>query len=225
MVETPVYEASTPLLSTFLGTAAGKARDSLKEQRLAAGDTWEQNPTQQYVHFVCAGVISHRVSSADGTSVSVHLSGAGDLVELPEMVASLSAPARAVALFPTHVLRVPSRLLQQALHENANFRAACMRSLSLRYFRSSQVAICSAVHDIQSRVARHLYTLTRHSEVLPVLTQETLALELAAQRTSVCLAMNELRAKGVLEFSRGKITILCRGKLAAFACECKDIVG
>lgn len=216
--------ANADLLGCFLSTIPAGLGALLKERRVAAGESWEQSTSQHHMHFVRAGVVSHRVSNSDGMSVSVHLSGAGDLVELAETMSPLPISARAVALFPSQIVQVPSRLLREALCDNAAFREACMRCLTLRYVRTSQLAICNAVHDLQSRVARHLYILTRHSEILFPLTQESLAAELGVQRTSICLVMNDLRARGVLEFSRGHLTILCRGRLAGFACECTEIL-
>jgi Mn-dependent DtxR family transcriptional regulator len=57
------------------------------------------------------------------------------------------------------------------------------------------------------------------SDVLP-LTQDFLAIMLGVRRPSVTLAASTLHQAGLIEYTRGKITVLDRQRLEAAACEC-----
>jgi hypothetical protein len=80
---------------------------------------------------------------------------------------------------------------------------------------------CNAVHAVELRCARWL--LQTHdrveSDVLP-LTHEFLAIMLGVRRPSVSLAAASLRKAGLIDYTRGRITILDRAGLEAASCEC-----
>jgi len=52
------------------------------------------------------------------------------------------------------------------------------------------------------------------------MTQEFLALMLGTRRTTVTLVAGELQRKGLIEYTRGKMTILSREGLEIAACAC-----
>ena len=144
-------------------------------------------------------------------------------MELLELVTSPEASFRATAMLPTRVVRVPFRLLQQALAEDAALATELSRALGVRSLKASQLSACNATHDLQGRLARYLSVLCMHGDGPLPITQESLAMELAVRRSSVCLAMHELGKDGVLEFSRGKVVVLDRPALAGKACECLSV--
>ncbi len=55
------------------------------------------------------------------------------------------------------------------------------------------------------------------------MTQEFLALMLGTRRTTVTLVAGQLQRAGLIEYTRGKVTILDRGRLEASACDCYRI--
>jgi len=61
------------------------------------------------------------------------------------------------------------------------------------------------------------------SPVLP-LTQEHVAIMLGVQRTTVTAVAHELQERGLIAYSRGRITVLDRARLEEEACECYAVV-
>jgi len=90
---------------------------------------------------------------------------------------------------------------------------------------AQQNAACNAIHDGSSRLCRWLLQCADRigSEHLLV-TQEFLAEMLGVRRTTVTLLAQELQKRGILRYSRGRITILDRAALEACACECYNVV-
>jgi Mn-dependent DtxR family transcriptional regulator len=57
-----------------------------------------------------------------------------------------------------------------------------------------------------------------------VMTQELIANMLGVRREGVTEAAGKLQADGLIEYSRGKITVLDRARLEARVCECYAVV-
>jgi DNA-binding FadR family transcriptional regulator len=57
-----------------------------------------------------------------------------------------------------------------------------------------------------------------------LLTQDVISMMLGVQRTGVTEAAGSLQKKGIITYSRGRITILDRQKLEETSCECYWIV-
>jgi Mn-dependent DtxR family transcriptional regulator len=57
-----------------------------------------------------------------------------------------------------------------------------------------------------------------------VMTQELIANMLGVRREGVTEAAGKLQADGLIEYSRGRITILDRARLEARVCECYAVV-
>ena len=66
--------------------------------------------------------------------------------------------------------------------------------------------------------------MRRSDRQRPLLTQEFLGVMLGVRRTTVTLLAQELQKRGIVRYSRGRITILDRAKLEDCACECYDAV-
>jgi CRP-like cAMP-binding protein len=105
-----------------------------------------------------------------------------------------------------------------------------IRDLASRYTEvlwaeSQQTAACNAIHDGSQRLCRWLLQSADciGSDHL-LLTQEYLADMLGVRRTTVTLLAQELQERGVIRYSRGKITILDRKGLEARACECYEAI-
>ena len=90
---------------------------------------------------------------------------------------------------------------------------------------AQQNAACNAIHDGSSRLCRWLLQCAdRIGSDQLALTQEFLSGMLGVRRTTVTLLAQELQKKGILRYSRGRITIIDRPALKVAACECYGAV-
>ena len=91
--------------------------------------------------------------------------------------------------------------------------------------KAQQNAACNAIHDGSSRLCRWLLQCAdRTGSEQMLLTQELLAEMLGVRRTTVTLLAQELQKRGILRYSRGRITILDRAALEGCACECYEVI-
>jgi CRP-like cAMP-binding protein len=173
------------------------------------------------VYFPHTGMISQLITTGDGDMVETSSIGR-------EGAVGLQCGLGPRLSFTRTMVQIPGKFsaISAARFENAVSHSAALRDLIIRYTETmwaeaQQNAACNAVHDGASRLCRWLLQCADRtgSEQL-LLTQEFLAEMLGVRRTTVTLLAQELQKRGVVRYSRGRITILDRPALEACACEC-----
>jgi CRP-like cAMP-binding protein len=105
-----------------------------------------------------------------------------------------------------------------------------LQPLLLRYTMAllnqvAQVTSCNRLHEVQERCARWL--LQTHDRVdsdsFP-LTQEFLAQMLGVHRPTVTVAAGILQKAGLIDYTRGSVTIVNRKGLEAASCNCYRLI-
>jgi CRP-like cAMP-binding protein len=114
---------------------------------------------------------------------------------------------------------------RDAVHSMPGFRESIYRTLYLRLALSSQSVLCNRLHEVEQRLARWLLTLADRAESEQVqVTQEYIAEMLGARRSTVTVAAGLLQDRGLITYSRGRVTIVDRPRTIATACECYAMV-
>ena len=177
------------------------------------------------VYFPHSGMISQLITTRDGDMVETSSTGR-------EGGVGLQCGLGPRLSFTRTMVQIPGRFsaISAARFESAVSRSTALRDLIIRYTETlwaeaQQNAACNAIHDGSSRLCRWLLQCADRigSEQL-LLTQEFLAEMLGVRRTTVTLLAQELQKRGVVRYSRGRITILDRPALEACACECYEAV-
>jgi CRP-like cAMP-binding protein len=89
----------------------------------------------------------------------------------------------------------------------------------------AQTAVCNRHHSIEQQLCRWLLlSLDRLPDNKLVMTQELIANMLGVRREGVTDAAGKLQKMGVIEYSRGHITVVDRPKLEELSCECYAVV-
>ena len=105
-----------------------------------------------------------------------------------------------------------------------------MQHLLLRYTQAlltqmAQTAVCNRHHSVDQQLCRWLLlSLDRLPSNKLTMTQELIANMLGVRREGVTEAAGKLQSAGLIQYSRGRITVLDRPRLEARACECYDVV-
>jgi CRP-like cAMP-binding protein len=146
-------------------------------------------------------------------------------VGLPAYFGTGRSPARVYCQVPPCVCR---RMDADAFREELG-RGGPFADLLARYVQSAvnqafQSVACGRLHSVEERLGRWL--LMTHDRVGAehfTLTQQVLSEMLGVRRASVTLAAGAFQKAGLIEYTRGRITLLDRPGLEAAACECYAI--
>ncbi len=157
----------------------------------------------------------------DGGSVEVAVFGREGVFGLLAEIATREAFGRYIV----QISGTASRVAFERLNEVRNIRPK-LRQLITNYGQALlahtfQSVSCNAVHPVEARCCR--WILAMHDRVeqdtLP-LTHEFLAEMLGVQRSSVSVVARTLQTAGLIQQSRGSITVTDRAGLEEVACEC-----
>lgn len=166
-------------------------------------------------------MVSLVVSLMSGATTEVGLVGNEGLVGIVVPLGGSQSNFDAMVQISGHALRMRAADMRTELEFNAPFRAALLSYVEARLIQISQSVACSSHHTLRQRLARWLLMANDCSNSHDVsLSHEYMAMMLAVQRSTVSLALSELKDAGVLATGHGRVTILDRNRLEDEACEC-----
>jgi CRP-like cAMP-binding protein len=136
-----------------------------------------------------------------------------------------STPSRAVVQSGGQGFRLRAHLLMLEFN-----RAGPLMHLLLRYTQAlitqmAQTAVCNRHHTLDQQLCRWLLlSLDRLPSNVLLMTQELIANMLGVRREGVTEAAGNLQKDHLIEYRRGRITILDRSGLERRSCECYGVV-
>ncbi|MEO6986679.1 MAG: Crp/Fnr family transcriptional regulator, partial [Paralcaligenes sp.] len=136
-----------------------------------------------------------------------------------------STSSRAVVQSAGHAYKLKASLLKREF-----YLAGPMQRLMLRYTQSlltqmAQTAVCNRHHTVDQQLCRWLLlSMDRLPSNELVMTQELISNMLGVRREGVTEAAGNLQKAGLIEYRRGRITVLDRLGLEARSCECYAVV-
>ena len=105
------------------------------------------------------------------------------------------------------------------------FQKLCLRYVQAQLVQSSQSAACASSHSYEQRLARWLLISADRAHVETFkMSQEFLSHMLGSTRPTVSIVAGTLKKEGLIDYTRGVISILNRKRLEARACECYAVV-
>jgi CRP-like cAMP-binding protein len=176
-------------------------------------------------YFLNDGLGSLLTTHPDGKTVEVGLTGNEGFIGVPVIFGFKTSALRAVTQGEGTAYRVEIDTLLRLLPRCPELEKQIQRYSMVLGMQSTQLAACNRLHDVAERLARWL--LMSHDRIggtnLP-LTQEFLAQMLGTRRASVTEAAGILQKEGLIEYSRGSVRILNRGRLEESACDCYQAI-
>jgi CRP-like cAMP-binding protein len=175
----------------------------------------------EHVYFPTSGVVSIVTIMEDGRSVESLTVGREGAVGLLAAFGDTKSVSRAIIQIPGAAQRIRADHLREAAARDPSIMSVVVRYAQAVEAQLHQAAACNALHHIEARLCRWLLTCEDRTgdSVLP-LTHEFLALMLGAQRTSVTLAAQAVKRRGLITYRRGVITMLDRVGVENASCEC-----
>lgn len=175
----------------------------------------------RYVYFPTNGFISVVAALDDHARLEVGIIGDEGMLGASLILGVNVSPLHAVVQGAGPAWRMSAASFRREVGHNPALRLSVQRYIYVLMSQFAQAAICIRFHVVQARLARWLL-MTRdraHSDRF-FLTHEFLAYMLGVRRVGITTAAKSLEALGVIDYERGKITILDGKALEAASCRC-----
>ena len=186
---------------------------------------YESGGPQGYVYFPTSSIVSLLYVLADGATAEIAVTGNEGLVGISLFMGGETTPSRAVVQSAGEGYRLRGSVLKKEFE-----RGGALQHLLLRYTQAlitqmTQTAVCNRHHSVDQQLCRWLLlSLDRLPGNKLVMTQELIANMLGVRREGVTEAAGKLQDEGLIEYIRGRITVVDRAKLEKRVCECYAVV-
>ena len=178
-----------------------------------------------YVYFPQDAVTSLVASLEDGRSVEVSLTGSEGILGIPSILGRSTYWYSALVQIPGSCLRIEAEMFNAEFQRGGALQDRTLRYLGYLLTQVSQNAACNRVHRVKQRLARRVLMIQDRvrKDEFPM-THEVFAAMLGAPRSDVSIAADGLRKSGIIDYARGRVTILSRQELELACCECYRII-
>jgi CRP-like cAMP-binding protein len=177
------------------------------------------------VYFPDGGVVSIVAVYADGSVIEMATIGREGCTGLQAVFGAKRSSVRLPVQIPGTAARMSRAAFTRAMESMPSFRGLMIAYVEAFIEQILVSVACNGAHDLKHRLARWLLMMRDRSDddVLPI-TQNLLAEMLGVQRPTITNAIRPLQRAGLIECSRGQVTILDRPRLMKASCECYRLV-
>jgi CRP-like cAMP-binding protein len=177
-------------------------------------------PTRQ-VYFPVDGFISLITSIDRKPVLEVGMVGREGMCGAHVALQVLTQPLHALVQGAGMAWRVPVRAFRQELSRSVPLQLLMNRYLYVLMNQLASAAACTRFHQIDARLSRWLLMMQdrAHADTFGV-TQEFLGFMLGVRRVGISAAAVDLQERGLIEYSRGHLSVLNRKGLEALSCSC-----
>ena len=186
---------------------------------------YEAGATLRHVYFPTTAIVSLLYVMENGASAEIAVVGNEGIVGVAIFMGGHSTPSRAVVQSAGHSLRLNAKIVEQEFNQ-----AGAVLHLLLRYTQAlltqmAQTAVCNRHHSLDQQLCRWLLlSVDRLSGNELIMTQELIANMLGVRREGVTEAAGKLHKAGIIDYRRGRITVLNRPGLERRTCEYYAVV-
>ncbi|MBI3894619.1 MAG: Crp/Fnr family transcriptional regulator [Acidobacteria bacterium] len=193
-------------LKTFLTKVDG-GRTVIEYQKKRT--IFSQGDAADAVFYIQKGKVKLTVVSKQGKIATVAILAAGDFFGEGSIAGQALRMDTATAFTNCVLTRVEKSAMIRALHERRGFSEFFMAYLLSRNIRYQEDLVDQLFNSSEKRLARILLLLTnfgkegKSEEVVPKISQETLAQMVGTTRERVSFFMNKFKKLGLVEYNGG----------------------
>jgi CRP-like cAMP-binding protein len=198
----------------------------LERVSLKLGDVlYESGIGLKYGYFPIDAIISLLYVMENGASGEIAVVGNEGMVGISLFMGGETTPSRAVVQSAGHAFRLKSELLKKEFALSGATQHLLLRYTQALITQMSQTAVCNRHHTVEQQLCRWLLlSIDRLPENQLTMTQQLIANMLGVRREGVTEAAGKLQATRLIDYRRGKITVLDRSGLEKRVCECYAVV-
>jgi len=186
---------------------------------------YEAGDALHHVYFPTDAIVSLLYVMESGASAEIAVVGNEGLVGVAVFMGGESTPSRAVVQSAGHGYRLVGQRLLEEFGRHGEMLLLMLRYTQALITQMAQTAVCNRHHSVDQQLCRWLLlSLDRLPGNELRMTQSLIAGMLGVRREGVAEAAGKLQRLGVIEYSRGRITVLDRPGLEQLSCECYAVV-
>jgi CRP-like cAMP-binding protein len=186
---------------------------------------YESGDTQRYVYFPIDAIVSLLYVLKDGASAEIAVVGNDGAIGVALFMGGATMTNRAIVQSAGSAYRLTRKRIEEELARHGDMLHVLLRYTQALITQMAQTAVCNRHHSVDQQLCRWLLlSLDRLSSNKLIMTQELIANMLGVRREGVTEAAGKLQKAGVIEYRRGRITVLDRPRLEAMSCECYEVV-
>jgi len=219
VARTPVRNG---ILAALLATEYRRILPRLEHVTLKRGQiVYRADQDIEAVYFPEEAVVAMIDTMSDRHTVEVGIIGREGIVGINIFLGGVVTPDRAIVQLPGGAFRMKSK----DLRKEVRFGSPLQRLL-LNYTRTflaviSQSVACSQHHNVEQRLARWLLTMDDYAGSGEfVMDHQSIAAMLGVRRVGISEAAKRLKAAALIDYRRGRISVLDKPALAKKSCEC-----
>ena len=193
---------------------------------LAVDDVlFDSGQKMQYVYFPVSCIISLQYDFEDGGSAEFAQIGNEGLAGIFVFMGDQSTCSKAIVIGKGVAYRIRADVLLEEFNLSSDFRRLILRYMQAVMTQASQMAACNRKHSIDQQLARILLlNLDRVVGMDLSFTHELIAKTMGVRREGISEAAKRLQREGLIDYSRGCITVRDRIALKTHACECYSLL-
>lgn len=214
------------LLAALPAADFARLQSGLKLVPLPLGEVLYESGSQlRHVYFPTTAIVSLLYLLADGASAEIAVVGNEGIIGISLFMGGETTPSRAVVQSAGHGYELAGNLLKDEFTQGGVMQHLLLRYTQALITQMAQTAVCNRHHSLDQQLCRWLLlSLDRLSGNDLIMTQELIANMLGVRREGVTEAAGNLQAAGLIQYSRGRITVVDRPGLEARTCECYAVV-
>lgn len=186
---------------------------------------YESGDTLRHVYFPIDCIVSLLYVMENGASAEISVVGREGIIGTALFMGGESTPSRGIIQSGGYAYRLLARKFRDEFNRHSELLMLLLRYTQALITQIAQTAVCNRHHSIDQQLCRWLLlSLDRLPTNRLTMTQELIANMLGVRREGVTEAAGKLQKLGVIEYSRGQITVLDRPQLEQLSCECYAVV-
>jgi CRP-like cAMP-binding protein len=186
---------------------------------------YESGNPQDYIYFPVDSIVSLLYVLKDGASAEIAVVGNDGAIGIALFMGGATTTNRAIVQSAGKAYRMTKQHLEQEFARHSDLLQVLLRYTQALITQMTQTAVCNRHHSVDQQLCRWLLlSLDRLNSNKLVMTQELIANMLGVRREGVTEAAGKLQKAGVIEYQRGRITVLDRTRLEQMSCECYEVV-
>jgi CRP-like cAMP-binding protein len=180
---------------------------------------------QRHLYFLTAGIVSRCYVTQSGASTVFAVTGSEGVIGVASFLGGKSIPSQAMVVCAGYAYRLRTERLRQEFEHPGPLAHLLLRYTQALIAQTAQTAVCNRHHSVEQQLCRWLLLcLDRLPTNELIMTHELIANMLGVRREGVTVAAAKLQAAGLIQYERGRISVLDRPKLEAQVCECYAVV-